>query len=734
MRSFAAGLAAVALSTWGAVATTGCAPTLPQSHVAAAIPPEPIPDEDFAIRLNEVLRDGSRSESRHKRLLGVVHSQLTHAGSRFDHGATDRGTQSVLGGMYLLRSGEESALLFDAKTKRAVDGAVDKLAARGDIGRSRVLLELQLDAATSVAERREIQEHIAALDRFYEDTATGKPIERIGDAERASVAMALLRPEHLDRAMGSIDAWINLGIRGNVAFQQGRRPSQEEGLEIARALGSGAATVVSLMLRYGDLEGAIGRVMATSARRVMDPLFFAQLRQVQRQNTAASWRDLFDALGEDVGDRVGGNIGIDEELYASARFAILLEAFRLDTEHVATTHELARALTGFGLSEAVPLVLDDPIDSGTAEPREVVDALRLVGQAVVADARVNDVQAARRTILASKEMLDHAKSALGERAGAATVADLRYNMATVLLKGGYAKDADVLLSQALDEAPRSGGYLLRAQIRRQRNEWRRALEDVAQITGRSGDAVDVAEARLLEYEIARDRGDQGAASNALAAAMDGANGAALQPKRTSAQRARALVVLGRVRFAYGDRDGMRRAFERAMSEVSGDAALTGTTMLQAASAALALGDREGVRATLRKGVEAEVPQQDLVYGAILLMLAEQQQSIAAGSEVTEILDRASGQSTWVGRLASWARGKLSDEKLIAAAPSEAARVESTFYVAMARRAHGETQDDTLRRIADSPVIQLREVQMARDVLAPRLEPMPAKESAVAPRN
>lgn len=713
---------------------SGCAPGLPASQVAAALPPEPTSDGQFASRLNEVLRDGSRSETRHKRLLGVVHRQLTHAAARFDHGATDRGTQSVLGGIYLLRVGEESSLLFDADTSRAVAGAVDKLAARGDIGRSRVLLELQLDAARSVEERREIQQHIAALDRFYEDTATGKPIERIGDAERASVGMALLSPAHLDRAMGSIDAWINLGIQGNVAFQHGRRPSQEEGLEIARALGSGAATVVSLMLRYGDLEGAIGRVMATSARRVMDPLFFAQLRQVQRQNTAASWRDLFDALNEDVGERVGGNIGIDEELYASARFAILLEAFRLDTEHAATTHELARALTGFGMSEAVPLVLDDPIDAGTAEPREVVDALRLLGQAVVADARVNDVQAARRTILASTEMLEHAKSALGERAGSGTVADLRYNMASVLLKGGYARDADAMLSKALEEAPRASGYLLRAQIRRQGNEWRRALEDIAQVTTqRLADPVDAAEARLLEYEIARDRGDQNAASSALAAAMDGVKAAALQAKRTAAQRARALVVLGRVRFAYGDRDGMRRAFERAMSEVSGDAALTGVTMLQAASVGLALGDREGVRATLRRGLEADAPQQDLVYGAILLMLAEQQQNLAAGSEVTEILDRASGQPTWVGRLASWARGKLSDEKLIAAAPSEAARVESTFYVAMARRARGETHDETLRRVADSPVIQQREVQLARDVLAPRLEELPGKESAVTPK-
>jgi hypothetical protein len=38
---------------------------------------------------------------------------------------------------------------------------------------------------------------------------------------------------------------------------------------------------------------------------------------------------------------------------------------------------------------------------------------------------------------------------------------------------------------------------------------------------------------------------------------------------------------------------------------------------------------------------------------------------------------------------------------------------------MAKRAGGGTTDESLRKVAESPVLDLMEVQIARDILAPR---------------
>ncbi len=710
----------VALCVALALAAPACA-TNSGPKVAEQLPlvqPAEVADEAFAAALLDVLKDGQRSEARQKTLLGVSRRLLVHAGQRFDAGADERGLKTVLGALYLLRAGEQSHVIVDRETSRAVDAAIERLSARGDIGRTRVLFALRAPTA-SEAERREIDEHLEAIERFHRETLTGRPLERAGDAERTAVSMAMLSHSHMEEAMRTINDWIALGIHGNVTYQEtGKRPPAEEAIEIARSLGTGAVTIVALALRHGDVQDAVQRLLQSNARRVADPQFFSALKDAEQRGDAASFRDLYDALAIEVDGSIGGETGVDADLYEAARFAVLIEAYRKQPDHAPTTLELARALVDLGMCEVVPLLVNEAI-SDRSTPADVVRGMRSVLSAITTDASAGDFAAAGRTIAASRPLLERAKSLLGSQGGAEAVAELRYTMATILVKGGRAEQAEGLLSEALADAPKPAGHLARARLLRQSRALERALTDVAAVVGTKGaDPVDVADARLLEFEIRRDSGDRAAAEAAVSAALSVATKAVVD-RKAGVQRARALGALGRVLSAYGDREGARRAFERALGAAPADRDFVSMIMLKAASAGLALGDRESLRMALQTGALAGASADSLVYGALWLTLADRQAGAPPDEAALEILDGAATRASWTGRLAAWARGKVSDETLVKKATSEAARVEAAFYVAMASRARGAPSEDALRLVAASPLYTSPEVNIARNLLAPR---------------
>ena len=65
-------------------------------------------------------------------------------------------------------------------------------------------------------------------------------------------------------------------------------------------------------------------------------------------------------------------------------------------------------------------------------------------------------------------------------------------------------------------------------------------------------------------------------------------------------------------------------------------------------------------------------------------------------------------------------GRMTEADLTNAAQSASQRVEAQFYTAIARRASGDPAGETrLRDVAKSSVIELLEVQLAREILAPR---------------
>jgi tetratricopeptide (TPR) repeat protein len=475
-------------------------------------------------------------------------------------------------------------------------------------------------------------------------------------------------------------------------------------------------------LRYGDAKRAAEKVDGSSARRIADPDFYAVLARTADKDDAPAWRALFAALSSETEGHVGGELGIDKDLLDAAELGIALEAYRRDPTHLPTAVELSRSLASFGLSEAVPLVIEGALKEQAAKG-DIAASLEVLGDAIDADADAGDLAAARRTIDASAGVLAVAHRAGG--AAEASAADLEYRMASVLVRGGFLAQARTLLVSATRTSPRASGYFVLALIERNAKEPALALEHLEAATKIAGiDPLDVADAKLVAFEIQRDGGKTAEAEKALADALASVSHA-LGSGPNGPYRVRGLRMLGRVLSAYGDGDGASKAFARALDTVT-DRALVGATMLEAVSAALVRKDVGAARMSLKKGREAGADHEDLVYGALWLWLVERELGAKPDGSASEILGDAAGQSSWIGKLATWASGRMTDESLLEEANSEATRVEAAFYVAMAKRARGAGDDGSLRRVAESPVLDLLEVQIARELTAPRVSLAPPK--------
>ncbi len=711
----AALLSALLLSGWG------CAPSEPAKApvtLGDRVAPSHVSEQEFASALHAVLKDGAMNEPREALLLGVVKRQLVHARGKFDAGADARGMASVLGAVYLMRAGEESASIVDRDTRPALEATSKRLSARGDIGRAQVLLEL-LRATGSEAERREIDPHLAAIERFRSETLTGRPMERAGDSQRTSFGKALLSPAHVDEAVTAASSWIDLAIQHNITFQQtGRRPHQAEIPEIARALESGALSVVALLLRYGKIGPTMDKLTGSSAKRIADPLFFGFLADAEKLDSAESYRELYDALGRETNEKVGGDYGIDPELYEAARFAVALEAYRRDPSHLPTALALTQALTSFGMSEVVPLVLAEATSERTSQA-DLVRTVRAVESAVSADASAGDAAAAIRTIEAAPAFVTRV-AALAKQGGASeALAELRYAMASVLIEAGAHDGGAQLLSAALADLPRASGLLLRSELMRRGGRTEEALSDLAKVSALKGaQASELGEAKLLSFELLRDAGKTDAARAALEEAL-GLLTKDLGEKRARAERVATLTTLGRVLTAFGDKDAARRAFHRALEQVRGDPKRASLVLLTAAASAFVLNDVDGLRIAIKLGGEAGARAEDLVYCALWLSVAPRSPGSKLDEDAKDILEGASEQKGWLGQLATWSRGRLTNDALERGAASTGSKLEARFYLALSARAKGEKMDDTLRQVATSGLIHRPEAQIARQLIAPQ---------------
>ncbi|UQA60148.1 hypothetical protein [Polyangium aurulentum] len=727
-RACAAAVIALSLAAVGCGASQSKVPR-PPGAVEGPIKPLDVRDEDFAARLQGILRDGSRTPERLGMLVGVVRRQLAHAQRRFELGKAERATDSALGALYLVRVNEGRSEMIDATGEKALDGAIKQLSLRGDEGRVHALMQMRAAALPAKSPARvELEEHMGNLARWLGDTHAGGRGARLGAEERYFVARAMVDPseETLTKAASSIEAWVAQAIEVNRAFHKtGKRPDRAEGMEAARALETGAATLAALFIRHGDAQGAFARIEGSEVRLVAEPGLRASLHEAAEGNNARAWEMLAAAFAHEGGPSEGDEERepLDPMLVEAGLWGSVLEAYRQDPTSFGTAAVLSEALVRFGMSEGAPAVLAGALGQ-QPNPRAVGAATRIVFGAMLADADIGDVDAVRRTFRAAGPILaaaDRPEIAKGLNPSAAR---LRLLMASIEVRAGNLAAARPLYEASARAEPSVSAWTQVARVARQAGDREGALASIGKALAAPdvrASLPDVAEAHLLAFELHRDAGAADKAKASLADALTACL-TARQQKADAATQAHTETLLGRVLDAYGEAKAARRANDRALTAAASDRPVLGPTVLQVVSRALVRRDLDGARVALKQGLEADLDPEDRIYGGLWLLLLERELRASPDGTAERALQGFGDRDAWVSKLSAWAGGKLTDEGLAAAAQNTSQRVEAQFYTAMARRAAGDPAAvERLRAVSTSPVIDLVEVQLARDLVAPPMQ-------------
>lgn len=690
----------------------------------ATKPSVPVSDDAFAAALRDLLSSEPGSDERHARLGGVVGRQLIRADRRFQRGNDDRGVSATLGALYLMRTREMSDAALGVSERRALERTAQHFASVGDEGRARALYEI-LARVGGDQQKKQAQQHLAALKRWVDDTANrGSAMVRASNMERIAVARHLLEPSEEARteAERATITWIERALALRKAYRTRRSPPpREDAAEAMRALQTGAITVACIHLRDADPAQALRALDRSGGRELARREFVVALEAAAEDPSAQNLLQVLTVLRPDESDdpRLEAERALqDQDLVRAAAFSIALEAYRLDPSKPAVAGAVAAALQEYEMSEASVAILTDAV-AATKSTRVLSGALAIAMQAMVREVDAGDVSAARRAYVAAKPIIAKA-DALGANAHLDPSPDeVRGLMGEIEVRNGSLDRAKPLLERA-----KKGGapQVLATLAKIERHEGHleaaaglldKALSstDAKEDPGFSGDLL------LALAEIASARGDQAKAQESLkkaAALLEGA-----RAKAHGVDRARIERSLAAVLDRQGKADQAREALKRALDAAPTNKRQVAATLGLVVGRALIASDVNAARDGLSRALAADLDDDDIVYIALWTHYAER---IAHASESEEgakpVFERLAAKGNWTARLAAFALGKLDHAALVKSASNDAERGEAWFYGALALRAKGDdaASKSALEEVLKTGGVELMETAFARDLL------------------
>jgi len=700
----------------------------PAATPAARIDVAPIAEDQLAGAVQQLLLDGSESGPRAAVLVGVVKRMFARASERFDAGDETRGLGAVAGALYLVRSGELRPEMFDATATKALGQALEVVAPMGDEARSLAFLNLQAAALPKDDPRQaQILEHLKAMQAWMRDTRQRGDVESAGMDQRAYGELAMLQPtpETLKQGVAATEKWIGSALDFNAAFRPGvDNPRREQLMEAYRGIRTGALVLAALYLRNGDAAGASEAMGKPEVQRVTPPGLVERLDSAANGTDPMAWRELAALFAKAM---TGGDeqVPIPPEIARGAAWGTMLEAYRHSPHAVEAVVPLADMLGGFGMPEAGMALL---AEAATENRNATVTALmlQLALKFVLVEDRAHDPASARRVFRAAAPILATADALPDHASFKVPPARLRFAMGAVELRAGEPAAARALLEQALREQSSVHGWTMLAELLHQAGDGPGALQALTRALAAPDTAsapLARADVHLVAFRVHRAAGSEDLARKAI----ESATTAALEARSAAtspSERAGAERVLVRIATQYADRQAASRAVQRAFEAAGSDKDTAGIVAIEAASDALLLKDPELGRTALRRALEVDADDEDLVYVALWVRLTEQMTAAkpAHDDAVEKALKSIERGTSWASKLADWSEGKLDDAALASGARDLPQKTEASFYAAMRKLAAGDRAVlPELARIARGNALQLVESRLAEELTAPRVQ-------------
>lgn len=699
----------------------------PRAGSAATSSTEPvrpvaISDEEFAGYTYRVLTDAEPSGERTNILAGLVQRQLGRAERRFELGNERVGLRALLGAFLLLRQGEFRPEMVEGQA-RALSHGAEEVARLGQEGYAVALYSLLREELSAGPERAEVEGHLEAIAQFTRAMRGSSPLQSSGTVARGAAQRALLESTTTATSFAHtrLASWIQRALDSHVMDRPFRsNQDRDEALEAYRAMRGGSLALIALYLRHGDAASALTALDPDQLERIVAPELTEPLEQAADHSEPEAWAALYRyfQLAAESGESL---LVFDPELMAGAAWGSALELYRSAPGELSGAMPLAAQLVNYGMAEVAALVLASAVGPGS--PREHVGAvLAMLQNAIVAEDAAGQLDSARRTYQGADALLDLAETKAFAGQVEPSAARVRFVMASVEARHAELSNALPLLDQSVRADPTPEANLMIAAIQRQHRhveEALGALDRIIALAQRTRDDPAALDAMIQRFEVLRDAGRAQDASQALDRALTQA--VDIQRKsRPGPSQSQVERLLARVLEHYPDPPGIRRANQRAFQAASGDRRQLSMTVLDASRRALTMASLQDARTAAQWAIDASLPSDEIVYVALWLELLERKLHVASDGTVEEALSHVEESSGWPARLRAWCRGKLTDKDLEEAARDTTQRVEATFYAAMNRRASGADASAALRRVADSPAIDLMEVAIARDLLAPRV--------------
>lgn len=705
------------------LALSGChGPARPPAavdHSTVKLEPVEVSSAEFGAATQKLLASGAFTADRLSLLVGVVRHQLSRAGALFARGQEEAGLAALTGALYLVRDGELREEMFVGSQATLGAGAAS-VARAGSEGKALAFYSLLQRALPEGPERAEVEQHLNALRLWQQNTNEPGTMQAAGTEQQAAVERSLFEPSAATRkdAQEKAMAWIS---KARVVGEQGPPQSVFEGEERAeanRAYSTGALTLAALHLRHGDAVSAMLAMESDDVSRIVPSILADRIVGAAEDGAPEAWGELFDLFAS-ASQHPQQDGGVEEALVHAAAWGTAVELYRSAPKDFRAGIPLSRLLLENGLAEVAPVLFAPQVEQAT--PKEVSWVMTYALEAIVRAESAGDIAGARMVFRNAGPYVARATEPENRSRIRPSAAQLQYVMGAIETREGELDAARAHLNAALAFGPSAEPLKVLAAIDRQRGKYPAALSSldaVIKLQRTEEDLAGEAETELAKAEIFVVLKDNASVERSLNTALRKALEARGRA-RSSGERATAERTLARILECFGERDGARRATDRAYLAAQSDGRQVSATLLDSARRALTLGDIAAARQAAQRGLESGLPPEDLVYLGLWLQLLEQKLSLPGDGTVEEALGEIDNVSSWPGKLKSWALKELTDEALVQQARSRVEKVEAQFYVAMRAfvKSRSEGTASKLEQIAMSEAIQLVEVEIARDMLA-----------------